>query len=144
MIGLFISFLYGVYLLFFSGSQTTEIYLIVTNFLYNWYFWTSIVLTIVLVLMLLIGMIVGVGFGKALAGFEGAILVFLAGSATSALMLIFLAISRLSLISGAFLLNQSYQPTDGGTWDYIKMVFGIILIIIGVFTGMRGSSSKKN
>lgn len=145
MLGLIVAVIYGLCLYLFGSPNTfPEIFLGATNLLFWWYVVVYAILGVIAILIAL-GMIGGGTIVGALSGgILGAILGFITGGALSTLILLAFVIKAGCLIGGAYLLHNAViiTPTGVPAWDTIKLIFGIVLLLIGL-TKTRSSRSSS-
>ena len=142
MFGLFLALLYAGYH-YVGGTNLFTIYQLSTSFLYTWYIWTTVVLGIIYGIIALLFLLGGAGLGAEKGGMIGGILGFIGGGVLSVLMLLLVGVSRACLIIGTILLKQALIFGEVPTWDTTKLIFGAVLLLIGIIMGRSSSSSKS-
>lgn len=141
MFGLILALLWSGWQLM-HGAALMALFPGAVNFLYWWYLvWAIITGLIYLVALVFLVLGVGiVGFDK-LGIFGGA--VGLLGSGIIGIILLglsWLAGSVLPII-GALLLKDAIV---NGEWDYTRLIFGFVLIIVGIIASRSGSSHSSS
>lgn len=142
MFGLFLVLLYGGYRAL-VGTDLFTIYQLSTNFLYTWYIWTTVAYAIIYGIVGLLILIGGVVIGSVKGGVIGGILGFIGGGTLSVLMLLVVGVSRACLIIGTLLLKQALIFGEVPTWDTGKLIFGAVLLLIGIIMGRSSKSSSS-
>ncbi|MBI4991703.1 MAG: hypothetical protein HZB99_00605 [Candidatus Harrisonbacteria bacterium] len=153
--GILLAAIYAGFLYLFRTTNWPEIFLTSTNFLFWWYVVTSALIGLVVGLATLMfavggavtGGLVGSESGGGKAGaVAGALLGLLGGGALSLLMLVSVAVGRLSLIYGTYLLHNSLLLTvsGGAEWDQTKLMIGGFLLLLGLVMGKGSGSSSSN
>lgn len=134
MTGLVLALLYAALMHFVGGKEFGFVYENATGFLHTWYIWTSVILGVLAALIWFLGVL---GVSSRLGLLAGGIV----GGITSVVLAIGFIIHRGALIFGSLLMSQAYV---GGAWDNTKLIWGGILLLIGLITGGSSSSSSSN
>ncbi|MBU1199194.1 MAG: hypothetical protein KKF46_00480 [Nanoarchaeota archaeon] len=108
-----------------------------TNFLFDWYVITTIIIGIIMIIITL----VGVGVGTAAGGVLG----FIGAGAVSLLGWIIFALKRGLFLSGAYFLTKGLVMTGAEPeWVIKNLILGSIILFIAVITRSKGSSSSSS
>lgn len=141
MTGLVLALLYSGWQ-YLHGVPVDAFYPAATNFLFWWY-----VVMAVIVGMFYIGitLLMSVGLmssGLESAGIVGALLsMTIGGAAVTLIVLVSYLLNFGSLIIGTVLLQSAYV---GGHWDAVRVVFGGLLVIVGILVGSSRTSSSSS
>lgn len=145
MLGVAIALLIAGWGYFIADRVVELVFLSATNFLFWWYIVFTSIIAVVYGLIFLISIICGTAFGAVCGGKLGAILGFLGGSALSTIGLAKLVVKRGLLIFGTHMLHNSVVIiTDSSPeWNMSKVVFGAILLVIGLIMNKKNSGSSS-
>ena len=155
MLGLVLALLYIGWKFVFGGDMTTEVsFLNASNFLYYWYWVWTIVQAVMITPLLLAAMGISTVSGavgassaaskrKNISGMLGGLAGFAFGSGASFLVLIFFCIYSALFIVGSYLLATAGTPDmTFGDFNVQKLIFGGIMLLIGVILKRSKSSSS--
>jgi len=148
MLGLIIAFVYAaiVYFIVQPPSTLPDAFLDATNFLFWWYIVTSAILGAIMVVIVLGMLGGGLILGLKGWGIAGGLLGFLGGGAISIFVAIVFVIRTGCLIGGVWLLHHSLAIASVGNveWDMPKLVFGGILLLIGLLMNRSSGHSSSS
>ena len=152
MFGFMLSLLYATWLVIVESISYEVAYLTATGFLYNWYFWWTVILGSFVAVFALILPLIGLGAGlKNRGGKLLGLVGMLLGGVASFLTILIFAIRRGLYVGGAYLLHTALTLSyvDGGkqaiaTWDTKRLTLGGILLLIALITSRASSSSSSS
>jgi len=146
MLGFMLSLLYAAWLTLVEDISYEVAYLTATGFLYNWYFWWTIIMGVVVGVFALAFPLLGLGGGLQKGGKLGAVLGMLLGGGASVLLIFVFALRRGLYMCGAYLLHAALMlnPDGGYTWDNKKVILGALLLFVALITGRASSSSSSS
>lgn len=128
-----------------SDVPLNTLFLQGTDFLYTWYIVFTVILGVINLGYAICLPIVYAGYARdinpnrwRIYGLLGA----LAGGGLSVILLAVFAVGRACLIGGTYLLHQSLMPD--GAWDQTKLIWGGIVLLIGLVLSMPSPSSSSN
>ena len=143
MFGIILSLLYGAWTHFVLGKSNELTYLEVTQFLYQWYWVTSIILAVIMVLIAGAFLIGGAVKGADMGGKFGALFGFFAGGALSIFVLVLFVIKRGLFIGGTYLLKTALILNNEPVWDKERLIWGGLLLFIAIITRSKSNSSNS-
>ncbi len=151
MFGFMLSLLYATWLVIVESISYEVAYLTATGFLYNWYFWWTVIMGAFVGVFALALPLLGLGGGLQKGGKLGALVGMFLGGVASFLTILIFAIRRGLYVGGAYLLHTALTLSyvDGGkqaiaTWDTKRLTLGGILLLIALITSRASSSSSSS
>jgi hypothetical protein len=124
MLGLIFTIIFSV-IMALSGSQTEIVYTTMSNFLFHWYVWSTIVFIIIIIIPIFLFYLGLSEISDSLKKTQLGIL----GGTISIIILVRIIIERGLLILGSYLFILA---GSGIAFDYSKLILGFIVLMIGL------------
>lgn len=146
MLGFMLALLYAAWTILVQDLPGEMAYLSATGFLYDWYFWWTIIMGVFVGVFALAFPLLGLGGGLQKGGKLGALVGMFLGGGASILLIFFFALRRGLYMYGAYLLHAALMlnPDGGYTWDNKKVILGGLLLFVALITGRASSSSSSS
>ncbi len=144
MVGLIFALVYVAWKFAFSSQTLEDSFLAASTFLYYWHWTWSIVLAVLVGLAILVITLGASAKGHEEGGIGGAIVGLLLGGGASVFLITMFAAQRALLLIGSYLMMTSgTYGMDFSQFDKVKIIFGSILMLVGIILGRARSSSNK-
>ncbi len=146
MFGIIIAIVIAVFTIFVSSNTMEVGFISALDFLWVWYWiWTVLQGLIIAFIMLIITGVLTFSGANILSSKAGAFLGIAAGGALSILFVTKLAIRSILLLGGVYLLMTSGNAEmTFSEFDNTKLIFGAILLLIGLIMSKNSSSSSSS
>lgn len=115
-----------------SGDESGAlVFLSATNFLFQWYIITTVIIGSIYFIFYGIAMILGTTIGVLAGGRIGGLLGFLGVSTLSGLFVLLSLFKRGGMIFGAYLLSDSVIVTDNlAQWNMGEALIGAVILVV--------------